>query len=117
MNKKTLITRMREVNIKWKDIAYVLDMNIAAAQMTLKRARDIEELGERPVIKRSKFETPVVLKLKELARDNPKMAIRDFDAELKKEFPDKQIPSKSTIHRILNRNSLLSVLYILLYHT
>ena len=30
------------------------------------------------------------------------MSIRDFPAELKKEFPEKAIPSKSTIHRILN---------------
>ncbi len=69
--------------------------------MLLKRAKDIEELGEKPVIKKSKFDTPVILKVKQLARENPKMAIRDFEAELAKEFPQKVIPSKSTIHRIL----------------
>ena len=30
------------------------------------------------------------------------MSIRDFPAELSKEFPEKDIPSKSTIHNILN---------------
>jgi hypothetical protein len=39
--------------------------------------------------------------MKQLARDNPKLAIRDLGAELSKEFPEKEIPSKSTIHRIL----------------
>ena len=101
MDKNTLIKRMRDVNIKWKDIAYILDLKVSAAQMALKRENDIEEMGEKPVIKKSKFDTPVILKLKKLARENPQMAIRDFGAELSKEFPLKDIPSKSTIHRIL----------------
>jgi transposase len=104
MNKQQLIGRMREVGVKWKDIAYIMDMNVAAAQMTLKRAIDNEELGEKPVIKKSKFDTPVILKLKQLARDNPSWSVRDFPAVLRKEFPLRDIPSKSTIHRILNNS-------------
>jgi hypothetical protein len=91
---------MRERDIKWKDIAYVVDMTESAAQMALKRKRDIEN----PVIKRSKFETPIHLRVKHLARDNPKLAIRDFEALLRAEFPDKDIPKKSTIHKILNED-------------
>lgn len=101
MEKTVIIKRMREVGVKWKDIAYILDMNISAAQMLLKRQQEIDELGEKPVIKKPNFETPIVLKIKQMARENPKMAIRDFGAELRKEFPEKSIPSKSTIHRIL----------------
>jgi hypothetical protein len=101
MNKKVIIERMREVGIKWKDISYILDIKESAPQMLLKRAKDIEELGEKPVIKKSKFDTPVILKVKQLARENPIITIRDFEAELVKEFPQKVIPSKSTIHRIL----------------
>jgi hypothetical protein len=92
---------MRERDIKWKDIAYVVDMTESAARMALKRKRDIEELGENPVIKRSKFETPIHLRIKQLGRDNPKLAIRDFGAILSAEFPDKDIPQKTTIHKIL----------------
>jgi hypothetical protein len=37
-----------------------------------------------------------------MARDNPKLAIRDFGAILKEEFPDKAIPGPTTVHKILN---------------
>jgi len=94
---------MREVGIKWKDIAYILDMKVSAAQMLLTRHQDIEELGEKQVIKKPFFQTPVVLTIKQMARENRKMAFRDFPAELRKEFPENAIPSKSSIHRILSR--------------
>ncbi len=90
---------MREVNIKWKDIIYVLEMNEAALKMSHRRAADIAELGENPVIKRAKFETPINLRVKQLAKDN---LIRDFGAKLREEFPDKLIPCPTTIHKILN---------------
>jgi transposase len=101
MDKIAIIQRMRERKIKWDDIAYSLDTTAAAAKMLLKRKLDIDELGEKPVIKKSKFDTPVVLRVKELARNDGKKAIRDFGADLAKEFPGKTIPSFSTIHRIL----------------
>ena len=78
MNKTDIIQRMRERNIKWKDISYSLQIKEGAAMMALKRKSDIEELGERPVIKRSHFDTAVVLRVKQLARDNPQLAIRDL---------------------------------------
>ena len=56
--------KLRERNIKWKDIAYALDITESAAKMFLKRKADIEELGEKPVIKRSKFDTAVILRVK-----------------------------------------------------
>ena len=93
---------MRDVGIPWIKVAYVVDMKESTAQMALKRMRDIEELGEKPVVKRSKFDTPIILRIKQLARDNPKIAIRDFEALLKEEFPDKDVPKKTTIHKILN---------------
>jgi hypothetical protein len=102
MNKIDIIKRMRERDVKWKDVAYVVDMTESAAQMSLKRKRDIEELGEIPIIKKSKFKTPIHLRIKQLARDNPKLAIRDFGAILRDEFPGEDIPQKTTIHKILN---------------
>ena len=51
MNKTDVIKRLRERNIKWEDIAYALDMGVSAARMALKRKLEIEELGEKPVIK------------------------------------------------------------------
>ena len=92
---------MKEKGIKWKDISYILDIGESAARMSLKRSNDIAELGEKPVIKRSKFETPVVLKVKKLARENSRLPVRDLVGELRKEFPDKEIPSKTTVHQIL----------------
>ncbi len=102
MNKNEVIKRMRELKIKWKDISYILDITEGAAKMSFKRAHDIENLGEKPVIKKAKFDASVMVKLKKLARENPKMALRDFPAELTKDFPEKLIPSKSTIQRTLN---------------
>ncbi len=69
--------------------------------MELKKANDIEELGEKPIIKRSKFDAAVVLKVKELARENKELSIRDLHGESGKLFPDQLIPSKTTIHGIL----------------
>jgi len=69
-------------------------------------------LGERPVIKRSHFDTAVVLRVKKLARDNPQLAIRDFSSRLFEEFPDKSIPGKSAIHNIL-KNSGFKMLNLL----
>jgi hypothetical protein len=87
-----------ESNGRTADIFNIKESNF---QMLLKRAKDIEELGGKPVIIKSKFDTPVILKVKFLARENPKMAIRDFEAELVKGFPQKLIPSKSTNLRSL----------------
>ena len=92
---------MRERDIKWADIAYILDITEGAAKMAFKKKADIEELGEKPVIKRKYFDTAVVLRVKQLARDNPKLAIRDFASRLAEEFPDKVIPAclESSLHQ------------------
>jgi hypothetical protein len=112
MNKTDIIQRMRERNIKWNDISYSLQIKEGAGKMALKRKADIEELGEKPVIKRSHFDTAVVLRVKQLARDNPQLAIRDFSSRLLEEFPDKSIPGKTTIHNIL-KNSGFKMLNLL----
>ena len=48
MNKIEIIEKLRERDIKWKDISYAVDMTEAAAQMALKRKRDIDELVKSP---------------------------------------------------------------------
>jgi hypothetical protein len=103
MNINQIIERLREREVKWNVIAYALDINESAAKMKLKRKQDIDELGEKPVIKRSKFDTPIHRKIRQLAWDNPKLAIRDFGAILREEFPDKDIPRTTTIHKILKQ--------------
>ena len=104
MDKVGIIERMRERNIKWDDIGYFLNTTGDAARMCLKKKRDIEELGEKPIIKKSKFESAVVIRLKSMARENPKYSVRDLEGELAKEFPGKLTPSKSTIHTILSES-------------
>lgn len=47
--------RMREDNIKWEKVGYYLGVTANAAKKEFKRKRDIEELGEKPVIKKSKL--------------------------------------------------------------
>jgi hypothetical protein len=102
MNKIEIIKKMRELGIEWKDVGYCLNMKADAARKALKRKRDVEELGEKPIIKKSKFITPIHLRIKQLARDNPKLAICDFGDVLQEEFPDKDIPRPTTVHKILN---------------
>ena len=63
------------------------------------KKRDIEELGEKAVIKKAKFEAKVTLKLKELARENKKLSCRDLEGELVKIFPDKATPKKQQLIR------------------
>jgi hypothetical protein len=36
---------------KWKVMAYVLDIGVSTAQISLKKAKDTNELGEKPIIK------------------------------------------------------------------
>ena len=62
---------------------------------------DIVELGEKPVIKKQHFDSAVVLRVKQLGRDEPRLAIRDFRARLEQEFPDKRIPKATATHKIL----------------
>jgi hypothetical protein len=92
---------MREDNLKWDIIGYYLGLTGNAAKKDFKRKKDIEELGEKPVIKRSKFDPAIILRVKKLGRENPNLAIRDFGAILKEEFPGETIPSPATIQRIL----------------
>ncbi len=95
---------MRECNIKWKDIAYCLDINVSTAQMALHRRSEIEDLGEKPVIKKSKFDPAVLIRLKKMAIEHEEWSVRDIEGELKKEFPGKLTPSKSRIQDILQDN-------------
>jgi hypothetical protein len=60
--------------------------------LALKRATDITELGEKLVRKKSRFETCFHQRIKELAKENPKLSIRHFGVKLKEEFPGKAIP-------------------------
>ena len=102
MNKISIISRLRERNVSWDTIGYALDSGADACRMALKKQRDIDDLGKKPVIKKAKFEAKVTLKLKELARDNPKLSCRDLEGELVKIFPGKATPKKTTINKILN---------------
>ena len=94
---------MREDKIKWKRIGYYLGITEGAAKKMFERKMDIEELGKIPVIKKPKFDTPVVLRIKQMARENPTLTIRDFGAQLKEEYPDKAIPRPTTVHKILKQ--------------
>jgi hypothetical protein len=80
----TIIHKLREKGVTWAIIGSAFNMKETAARMALKRDNDRLELGEIPVIKRSKFERPILLKLKELARDLIKFSIRDLSGELTK---------------------------------
>ena len=103
MDKIDIIKRLRERDVKWKDVAYAVGMGESAAKQALKRKKDIEELGEKPVIKRCKFKTLIVMKIKEFARDNPQMSFREYRAALVREFPNDAVPHHSTIHRMLKK--------------
>lgn len=100
---------MRERSVSWSDIGYFLNVSPDAARMALKRADDVQQLGEKIVVKKSKFSTPVLLKVKELARNDSKVTIRDLVGELAKQFPDQTIPSKSTVQRHLGSSGFKMV--------
>jgi hypothetical protein len=110
MNVVDIIKRMRECEIKWTDISYCLDINLATAQMALKRETDIKEFGVKPVIKKGKFGTPVIPRLKRVAIQNEKLSVRDMEGELMKDFPGKAIPSKSTTQNILTGFKVVKLL-------
>lgn len=101
-----IIRRMREDKIKWERIGYYLGISEGAARMEFNRKKEIEELGEIPVIKKSKFETSVVLRIKQMARENPTLPIRQFGTKLKEEFPDKVIPGPTTVHKIFKQGGI-----------
>ncbi len=58
-------------------------------------------MGGKPIHQKVQIRHSIIFKVKQSARDLLRMAIKDFEAELVQGFPQKIIPSKSTIHRIL----------------
>jgi hypothetical protein len=71
LDKLDIIQRAREIKIKWDDIAFIKNMNVNTCASLCKRAQEVEDLGERPILKKAKFEAKIILKLKKLARDGP----------------------------------------------
>ncbi len=80
----------------WEAIGYALDSGPDACRKALKKG-DIEDLGEMPVIKKAKLEAKVIIKLKELARDNPKPSCRDLEGKLVQIFSDKATHKKFSL--------------------
>jgi hypothetical protein len=103
-DKLGIIKRAREIKMKWDDIGYILNTNPSTCRSLYKRAQEVEELGENPILRKGKFEAKVILKLKQLARDHPKKSFRDLEADLEQAFPGKPTPKKSTINDILKRS-------------
>ena len=55
-------------------------MKESAAQMALQRSEDVEEICEKTKLKKSKFTTAVLVRVKQIARDNPEQSISDLHA-------------------------------------
>ena len=94
------IDRMRELDIKWEDIAYIFDEKLEAIKSAWKRFDEYRDLPPKPVLKKRKTDGYVGLLIKEIRRENPKMAYRDFKAALiSRDVPETDIPSYVTIQR------------------
>ena len=104
MDKNEIIRRMRELKCTWNDIGYALDMSGDAARVSHKRQRDLDELGPKPVVKKSKFDAKVMIEMKKLAQDNSEMSMVDISNHLRRKFPDMATPTKSTVHRLLKES-------------
>ena len=57
-------------------------MNASTCLYLHKRAQEVKDLGEKPIIKKGKFEARVIVKLKELGKDDPKKSVRDLEAAI-----------------------------------
>ena len=73
-----IIDKMRANKVKWNDIGSYLGISGKSACKDFTKMREIERLGISTAIRKSKFASPVVRKIRELARDNPQMPVRDF---------------------------------------
>ena len=75
-------TILYQTETYWKEIPTVEHNPTPSSQTIARAARDlytdIVELVEKPVIKKQHFESAVVLRVKQLGRDEPQLAIRDF---------------------------------------
>ncbi len=52
-DKLDMIKRAREIKIKLDNIAFIMDMNLNTCMSLYKRAQEVEDLGEKPIIKKT----------------------------------------------------------------
>ena len=99
---------MREKNIKWDDIAYILRGNCSTLRTRYERYSQIRDLPPKIIIKKRKTDGPIGLKIKQLRMEHPQLAIRDFGPKLIEEgFTENEIPSKTVIGDFLKKNGFV----------
>ena len=102
------VERMRELQISWNDIAYILQVPMKTLEGEFRRNKEVKELGPKVVVRKRKTDDRMGLKIKQIRLENPQLPFRDFPAELKKlGFTDGEIPSYETVRRYLMNNGFI----------
>jgi transposase len=103
-----LIKRMRDKEIKWDDIAYILDAKSGVLRQEWSTYQKIRDLPPKVVITKRKTDGAMGIKIKKIRLENPRLSFRDFGPELEKAgFAKNQIPSKTRIVEYLKRNGYI----------
>ena len=102
---KQQIITLRNNNVSWKIISQTVNKNISSLRHWWVKYQKIKDLPPKPKIDKSKTSGRIGLQIKNITKNNPKITIRDTVVELQKLNPSKtDLPSKSTIHRYLQKN-------------
>ena len=104
----SLVSRMREKEIKWDDIAYILQQKSSTLRSEWTRYQNIKDLPPKIVVRKRKTDGYIGVQIKRLRQEQPQLPIRDFKGEvLKLKFTTDEIPSKTVIHEFLKSNGYI----------
>ena len=107
-SEKHIIKTLKRAGVKWSVIAEALRKNELALRQWWHRNSLLVDLPPKPIIKKRKTDGRMGMVIKRLAKEVPKIALRDYEARLINEgFKKNGIPSRSSIDRFLQRNSLV----------
>ena len=108
-DQKSTIIRLKGLNWTWKAIGEAINQKQDTCRMYYQRYKLNKDLPPKPVILKSKITAAIGLKIKQEVADNPRVSERKLVSIINSDIDDKKHQiSKTTIHRFLNSNGLVS---------
>ena len=103
-----IVARCRAKEMKWNDIAEILDEPIEKIKSEFKRYQEVKNLPPKPRVRKSMINGHMGLAIKQIRSEKPSLPLRDFSNELVQLGFDKNaIPSHVTIARFFNDNGYI----------
>lgn len=104
------IVTLKRAKVRWAVIASTMKLPEGSLRMWWSKNRKELDLPPKDKIAKTLTSGRTGLQIKRIASEQPRIPIRDYPAELEKVCkPGTRIPTKSTIHRFLKENELITI--------